>query len=92
MTSKRPRPFYGWLIVFVSAVGLFLGARKLDLKTVSTTWSGAGQVEMNRYFIRCRLNDPAGLTLTAFEDGRVIVQGTKDLSRARSVVARFIGT
>jgi MFS family permease len=25
MTSKRPRLFYGWLIVFVSAVGLFLG-------------------------------------------------------------------
>src|SRR5258708_8604397 len=26
MTSKRPRIFYGWLIVLVSAVGLFLGA------------------------------------------------------------------
>jgi MFS family permease len=26
MTNKRPRLFYGWLIVFVSAVGLFLGA------------------------------------------------------------------
>jgi MFS family permease len=26
MSSKRPRLFYGWLIVFVSAVGLFLGA------------------------------------------------------------------
>jgi MFS family permease len=26
MTSKRPRVFYGWLIVIVSAVGLFLGA------------------------------------------------------------------
>ncbi len=25
MTSKRPRFFYGWLIVFVSAIGLFLG-------------------------------------------------------------------
>jgi MFS family permease len=25
MTSKRPRIFYGWLIVFVSAIGLFLG-------------------------------------------------------------------
>jgi MFS family permease len=26
MTRKRPRIFYGWLIVLVSAVGLFLGA------------------------------------------------------------------
>src|ERR1700751_74139 len=26
MSKKRPRLFYGWLIVFVSAVGLFLGA------------------------------------------------------------------
>jgi MFS family permease len=24
--SKRPQLFYGWLIVFVSAIGLFLGA------------------------------------------------------------------
>ncbi len=26
MSSRRPRLFYGWLIVFVSALGLFLGA------------------------------------------------------------------
>lgn len=26
MISKRPRIFYGWLIVFLSAIGLFLGA------------------------------------------------------------------
>ena len=26
MSSKRSRPFYGWLIVLLSAVGLFLGA------------------------------------------------------------------
>jgi len=26
MTRRRPRLFYGWLIVFVSAIGLFLGA------------------------------------------------------------------
>lgn len=26
MTRKRPRLYYGWLIVFLSAVGLFLGA------------------------------------------------------------------
>jgi hypothetical protein len=26
MTSKRPRVFYGWWIVVVSAIGLFLGA------------------------------------------------------------------
>jgi MFS family permease len=26
MSSRRPRLFYGWLIVFISALGLFLGA------------------------------------------------------------------
>ncbi len=26
MTRKRPRLFYGWLIVLLSAIGLFLGA------------------------------------------------------------------
>lgn len=67
------------------------GERKLDLKSVSTNWVGIGEVEKNRYFVRCRLSEPAGLTLTAFEDGRVIVQGTKDIGRARAMVARFIG-
>jgi hypothetical protein len=26
MINKQPRIFYGWLIVFLSAIGLFLGA------------------------------------------------------------------
>jgi hypothetical protein len=26
MISKQPRIFYGWLIIFLSAIGLFLGA------------------------------------------------------------------
>ena len=32
-----------------------------------------------------------GIELTAFADGRVIVHGTADAARARSIYARFIG-
>jgi adenylyltransferase/sulfurtransferase len=48
----------------------------------------AGQVQSQPFMVRCQLPE-GGLSLTAFEDGRVIVQGTNDPARARSVVARY---
>ena len=41
MSSRRPRLFYGWLIVFVSALGLFLALRSLSSPSAcfSSRWS-----------------------------------------------------
>jgi adenylyltransferase/sulfurtransferase len=49
-----------------------------------------GEVQRTSYMVRCRLRD-AEVSLTAFADGRVLVQGTSDLARARSLVARYVG-
>ena len=51
----------------------------------------AGEVQASAYMIRCNLAE-GGVSLTAFADGRVIVQGTADESRARSLVARYLGS
>jgi adenylyltransferase/sulfurtransferase len=63
---------------------------KLALKQMAKRFDGAGPVQCTPFMVRCRL-DESKLSLTVFEDGRVLVQGTSDPLRARSVVARYVG-
>jgi adenylyltransferase/sulfurtransferase len=65
---------------------------EIYLSTAAERLRPAGVVRTNAYFLRCRLNDPAGIELTLFPDGRLLVQGTTDPMRARSLYARYIGT
>jgi molybdopterin/thiamine biosynthesis adenylyltransferase len=67
------------------------GASAIELSSTARRWEPLGTVEQNRYFVRCRLTDPADIVLTLFSDGRLIVKGTRDPSRARSIYARFVG-
>lgn len=62
-----------------------------SLSNVAARLQSAGAVSASPYMVRCQLAE-GGLSLTAFEDGRVIVQGTNDPARARSIVARYVGT
>jgi molybdopterin/thiamine biosynthesis adenylyltransferase len=65
----------------------------VDLKAMAATWrSAAGEVELTPFLIRCRLPEPPHLRLTLFADGRLIVKGTTDVRRARSMYARYVGT
>jgi molybdopterin/thiamine biosynthesis adenylyltransferase len=61
-----------------------------EMVTAMARLRTAGRLENNPYFARCRLDDPQGLVLTVFPDGRLIVQGTNDLARARSIASRFV--
>ena len=63
----------------------------LDLKQVAARLETAGVVEDSPYFLRCTLREN-GLTLTLFPDGRGLVHGTSDLSVARSLYARYVGS
>jgi adenylyltransferase/sulfurtransferase len=67
------------------------GRVTLSLAHLATKLAAAGETERNAYFVKCRLRDPAGVTLTVFPDGRTLVQGVKDLGRAKSIHARFVG-
>jgi adenylyltransferase/sulfurtransferase len=67
------------------------GRVELSLEHLATKLAAAGEVERNAYFVKCRLRDPAGVTLTVFPDGRTLVQGVSELGRAKSIQARFVG-
>jgi molybdopterin/thiamine biosynthesis adenylyltransferase len=64
---------------------------RLSLTDAADRLQNAGRVQSQPFMVRCVLDDDE-LSLTAFEDGRVIVQGTNDPARARSLVARYFGS
>jgi molybdopterin/thiamine biosynthesis adenylyltransferase len=68
------------------------GHRPLDLASAAGRLANVGIVERAQYFIRCRPTDAPAIALTLFPDGRLMVQGTTDAGRARSLYARYIGT
>jgi adenylyltransferase/sulfurtransferase len=61
-----------------------------DMGLLAQKLTAVGQVERTPYLVRCQLSQ-SGLNLTLFPDGRLIVQGTTDADRARSVYAKYIG-
>jgi adenylyltransferase/sulfurtransferase len=63
---------------------------KLDLPAMAEKLRPAGEVQRTPYLLRCHLA-AAGLNLTLFPDGRLIVQGTTDPDRARSIYAKYVG-
>jgi adenylyltransferase/sulfurtransferase len=68
------------------------GEGRLELAEIVERWKPLGAVERNAYLVRCQLHDPPGVRLTLFADGRLIVHGTKDIARAKSLYARFVGS
>jgi adenylyltransferase/sulfurtransferase len=63
----------------------------VDLPRLAAQLETAGTVQPTPYFVRCTLAEFAGISLTVFPDGRVIVHGTGDVAWARSISARFVG-
>ena len=64
----------------------------IDLSDLAAKLAGAGKLEQTPHLLRCQLTEPADVKLTVFADGRLIVHGTADPERARSIYARFIGS
>lgn len=64
---------------------------KISLTTLAERWRGLGDVQSNPFFTRLRLSEDANIQLTLFRDGRVIVDGTEDPSRARILRDRLLG-
>ena len=62
--------------------------RGVALEDVAASLPPGTEVKANRYLVRF---EAEGLTVTLFADGRAIVQGTADATRARAVLARWVG-
>jgi molybdopterin/thiamine biosynthesis adenylyltransferase len=66
------------------------GVRPLDLSLWEQRLAPSCRVTRNPFLLRAEL--PEGERMVLFPDGRVLVQGTEDLSRARSLYDRYIGS
>ncbi|MCK9910688.1 ThiF family adenylyltransferase, partial [Microbacteriaceae bacterium K1510] len=61
---------------------------RIDLDKLAGILSPLGQVEQNKFLLRFHIEPH---TMVVFPDGRVLVQGTDDISVARSLHAKYIG-
>lgn len=64
----------------------------VDLAAMAARLEALGPVTRTPYLLRVDLPGGEPLSLTVFADGRLIVTGTTDVNRARSLYARYIGT
>ena len=64
-------------------------ARTIDFAALSARLQPHGRVRFNGLMLRFEYRD---CTLNVFADGRTVVQGTSDATRARTLYARFIGS
>ncbi len=71
-------------------------ADRRDLVQVASMLAPHGEVLASASLVRCvlrheRADDGTPVEISVFADGRAVVKGTQDASRARSLVARFVG-
>jgi adenylyltransferase/sulfurtransferase len=64
-------------------------AGPFDLDEWAERLAPFARIERNAFLLRAALTE--GETLVLFPDGRVLVRGTDDPGRARSLVARYLG-
>jgi molybdopterin/thiamine biosynthesis adenylyltransferase len=66
------------------------GSKPLDLALWEHRLAPIGLVNLNPFLLKVEL--PEGEKLVLFADGRVLIQGTEDVTRARSLYDRYIGS
>ena len=62
---------------------------KIDFDDLAARLVPLGAVERNRFLLRADID---GYRITVFSDGRAIIQGTYDVTIAKSMYARYIGS
>lgn len=62
---------------------------KIDLEKLAEKLAPLGEVRVNEYLLRFSHN---ATELTVFTDGRAIIKGTDDISAARSLYAKYVGS
>jgi adenylyltransferase/sulfurtransferase len=63
----------------------------IELATLASRLEPVGVVTRTPYLLRFAPRGENAIQMTVFPDGRVIVAGTTDVDRARSLCARFVG-
>ena len=63
----------------------------ISLETLAEKLQTFGEVTRNPFLLRLRIVDP-NFEITIFRDGRAIIQGTDDVTTARGIYARYVGS
>jgi len=66
-----------------------LAGQPVDLEDLAARLREVGPVTVNRWLLRAEVEP--GITLSVFTDGRLIVTGTREPARGRSIAARYVG-
>ena len=66
-----------------------LEERKIDLEKMKQRLAKIGSVELTPFLLKCHLDH---ITLILFKNGRVMIQGTDDITKAKSLYAKYIGS
>lgn len=75
------------------AVQLRQKSASVDLAALAETLGGPATTRLNEYMLVATIDDDGQLyELTVFPDGRALIKGTQDISVAKSIYARFVGT
>lgn len=61
----------------------------VDLEKMRLQLDKIGKVELNPFLLKCQLDE---ITIILFKTGRVIIQGTDDLIKAKSVYAKYVSS
>jgi adenylyltransferase/sulfurtransferase len=61
----------------------------MSLEAIGEKLAAVGSVTRNKYLLRATIGD---YTITLFPDGRAIVSGTSEISEARTVYAKYVGS
>lgn len=61
---------------------------RVDFAELALRFAPLGAVEQNPFLLRFHVDD---YTMVFFKDGRVLIQGTDDISTAKSLYAKYVG-
>lgn len=64
--------------------------RDINMTDMKEKLMKVGPVEINPYLLKCKID--CTVTLVIFKNGRVVIQGTDDITKAKSLYAKYIGT
>jgi adenylyltransferase/sulfurtransferase len=65
---------------------------KVDLKSLAEQLKKIGRVSANDFLLRFSPNDDDQITIVVFTDSRVLVHGTNDISKAKTIYSKYIGS
>lgn len=63
--------------------------QRIDLEKMKENLLKVGTVELNPFLLKCHLDK---ITLVLFNNGRVMIQGTDDITKAKAIFAKYIGS